>query len=133
MASLLLVHNDSDDRAMYGEYLRAHGFDVREVGTTDEAILLIGDVDALITGLLVAGTIAPLDFISRIRATSSSLPIVVVTACVYNDRIAKAEQAGADVVLLKPCLPDQLLSELRSVMDAAPVRLVSRKVDRRVP
>ena len=132
MPSLLLVHNNSDDRAMYVEYLRAKGFDVREVGTTDDALPLIDGMDALITGLLVAGTIDSLTFISRVRATSSSLPIVVVTACVYNDRIAKAEEAGADVVLLKPCLPDALLREVQQVIDAAKVRLVSPQPRRTV-
>ena len=95
-----------------------------EVGTTDDALPLISEVDAVITGLLVAGTIDSFDFISRIRAMSGSLPIVV-TACVYNDRIANAVQAGADVVLLKPCLPDALLREIEQVIEAAKVHLVS--------
>ena len=130
VGSLLLVHNQTDDREMYAEYLRAKGFDVHEVGTTDEALPLTGGVDAVITGLLVAGSIDSIEFIRRVRSTWSSLPIVVVTACVYTNRMEQAERAGADVVLLKPCLPDTLLNEVNTALDGAKVRLVSPQARR---
>jgi DNA-binding response OmpR family regulator len=38
---------------MYAEYLRGEGFEVREVGTTDEALTLTSGVDLVITGLMV--------------------------------------------------------------------------------
>ena len=36
--SVLFVHTDSDDRAMYAEYLRGEGYAVRELGKTDDAL-----------------------------------------------------------------------------------------------
>ena len=125
MASLLFVHNDSDDRSMYADYLRAEGFEVREVGTTDEAILLANGADLVITGLTVSGTVDPLDFIRRTRSEYSETPIVVVTACAYSDSLAKAYEAGAQVVLVKPCFPDVLLKQIQSVIDSPQVRLVT--------
>lgn len=59
-----------------------------------------------------------------------SKPILVVTACVYSDKMPNAHRAGADVVLLKPCLPDMLLQELKRTIDATKLRLVSVR-DRR--
>ena len=55
--SLLLVHTDSDDRAMYAEHLRGHGFNVHEAGTTDSALDLVPNATAVMTGLLVPGSI----------------------------------------------------------------------------
>ena len=124
MPSVLFVHNDSDDRAMYAEYLRGEGFDVREVGTTDDALPLTSGVDLVITGLLVAGSVDALDFIRRTRSEHGNTPIVVVTASAYPDSLTKAYDAGAQVVLVKPCLPDALLHEVKSVIDSPQVRLV---------
>ena len=114
--SLLLVHTDSDDRAMYAEYLRAEGFSVEEIGTTDAALPLVPDVEAVITGLLVPGTIDALEFIRVVKGLCRT-PIIVVTACVFTDRMEKAQHAGADVVLVKPCLPDTLLHEVRQAIE----------------
>lgn len=132
MPSLLFVHNDSDDRAMYAEYLRGEGFEVREVGTTDDALPLTSGVDLVITGLIVSGTLDPLDFIRRTRSERSTTPIVVVTACAYADSLAKAYDAGAHAVLVKPCLPDTLLNEVRRVIDSPQVRLVTPQPRRTV-
>ena len=113
--SLLLIHTESDDREMYAEYLRAEGFDVQEAGTTDGALQLLPQATAVITGLLMPGSVDPLDLITRVRQEWISTPVIVLTACADQGRLDRARVAGADVVLLKPCLPDALL---RSVLDA---------------
>jgi len=100
------------------------GFDVREVGTTDDALPLTSGVDLVITGLMVSGTLNPLDFIRRTRSEQSNIPIVVVTASAYPDSLPKAYDAGAQVVLVKPCLPDALLHQVKSIIDSPQVRLV---------
>ena len=129
--SLLFVHNPSDDRSMYAEYLRGEGFEVREVGTTDEALTLTSGVDLVITGLMVRGDLNPLDFIRRARSESGR-PIIVVTANVYPDSVTKAYDAGAHVVLVKPCLPDVLLHEVQRLIESPQVRLVAPQPRRTV-
>src|SRR5687768_10300667 len=84
--SLLFVHPDSDDRAMYAEYLRAEGFAVEEIGSTDDALPIARDTEALITGLMIPGDLDPIELISRVRAQARTLPIIVVTACALDDR-----------------------------------------------
>jgi DNA-binding response OmpR family regulator len=116
--SLLLVHANSDDREMYAEYLRNEGFAVQQAATTDEALPLVAAADAVITGLMVPGTGDPIEFIRRVRAQSSTLPIIVVTACVLDDRIEQAYRAGANIVLTKPCLPDTLLLAVQATNGA---------------
>lgn len=114
-ATVLLLHSRSDARDMYADYLRENGYAVTVADSSDEALTLIASVDALITGLMVPGSIEPVDLIRHVRSDLSNLPIVVVTA--VSERIVQAARAGADVVLVKPCLPDRLIVELRKAMD----------------
>ena len=111
-APVLLLHSDSDDREMYTDYLREHGFVVIVVGNTDDALRLMRTTTAFVTGLLVPGSMEALDLIRQARREFRRLPIVVVTA--LSAKMSEAEQAGANAVLLKPCLPDLLLNELQT-------------------
>jgi DNA-binding response OmpR family regulator len=120
--SLLLVHTESDDREMYAEHLRSEGFDVHETGTTDSALPLVPRATAVITGLLMPGSVDPVELIRRVRHEWSSTPVVVLTACADPDRIANARAAGADVVLQKPCLPATLLAAVMDAIEANDVR-----------
>ena len=109
---------------MYAEYLRAHHVSVVEAFTTDAALPQIPRVQAVITGLRVTGTIEPLDLIRAIRSQWSTTAIVVVTASAHSDKIQHADRAGADVVLLKPCMPDTLLAEVERAVQARTLSLV---------
>jgi DNA-binding response OmpR family regulator len=129
--SLLLVHADTDDRAMYAEYLRREGFDVHEAGTTDSALPLVPDATAVVTGLLVPGSIDAVEFIARVRRESST-PIVVLTAETSRERVEQARTAGADVVLLKPCLPETLFDSVIETIDAHDIRLATPPARRRL-
>ena len=107
---------------MYAEHLRAEGFDVHEAGTTDSALPLVPHVTAVITGLLMPGSVDPVELISSVRQGWSSTPVIVLTACADTDRIDKARAAGADVVLIKPCLPDTLRDAVMDAIEANDVR-----------
>jgi DNA-binding response OmpR family regulator len=107
---------------MYAEYLRTHGFDVHEAGTTDGALPLLPRATAVITGLLLPGAIDAVELIGRVRREWSSTPVIVLTACADADRIDKARAAGADAVLLKPCLPDTLLDTVMEAIEANDAR-----------
>ena len=116
--TVLLLHAGTDDREMYAEYLRAHAFEVLEAGSTDEAAPLVDRVDVLITGLLVPGSFEAVELIEAVRRNphTANKPVIVVTACVVPQKIESAQRAGADVVLMKPCLPDALLAEVRRAL-----------------
>ena len=117
---------------MYAEYLRREGFDVHEAGTTDSALPLVPDATAIVTGLLVPGSIDAVEFIGRVRLESSTTAIVVVTAEASSDRAERARTAGADVVLLKPCLPETLLDSVIESIDARDVRPATPPARRRL-
>jgi two-component system cell cycle response regulator DivK len=120
MPNLLIIHAGTDDRQMYAEYLRAHRFDVIEAPTTDAALTLVPTADVVITGLLVPGSIDPIELIHRIRSEQRHKPIIVVTARIEPEIHQRAHRAGCDVLLLKPCLPDVLLQTVRDVLKAIP-------------
>lgn len=130
--SLLLVHTESDDRAMYAEYLRREGFHVHEAGTVDSALPLVPEAAAIVTGLLVPGSIDPVEFIGRVRRQSNATAIVVLTADANSEHVEQARAAGADVVLLKPCLPEALLDSVIDTIDAHDARLATPPARRRL-
>ena len=117
--SVLLIHANSDDREMYAEYLSAQGFRVTEAGTTDAAISLIPMADAVITGLLVPGSFDGVELITRIRhdPATAEKAVMVVTACTFSHQLERARRAGANVVLLKPCLPVVVFGELQRLLE----------------
>ena len=116
--SLLLVHAHSDDREMYAEYLSAQGFHVDEADTTDAALPLIPAAAAVITSLLVPGSFDGVELIVRIRsdAQTTEKPVLVVTASTFSHQLERARRAGADVLLIKPCLPVVLLGEVQRLL-----------------
>ena len=98
---------------MYAEYLQAHGYKVTEAGTTDAAFGSIQHADIIITGLLVPGVVRPVQLIEHIKRETPNKPVIVVTACNDLTMHLDARNAGADAVLLKPCLPNKLLKEVQ--------------------
>ena len=117
MTTILLAHAGTDDRRMYAEYLRAHGFRVHEAATTDAALSELGDCQLLITGLLVPGLIDGVELIRRTRARDAALPIIVVTACDVESIHEAARSAGCNELLLKPCFPEHLIESVWRLLD----------------
>jgi two-component system, cell cycle response regulator DivK len=120
--AVVLAHAGTDDRRMYAEYLRAHGFRVHEAETTDAALELIENCQLVITGLMVPGSIGGVDLIARIRQEHSAVPIIVVTACVLANVLDAAKTAGCDELLIKPCFPEHLLESVRRLLEVPPPR-----------
>lgn len=93
--------------------------------------MLAPAADIVITGITLDDPIDGVELVSRLRHDDRmrSTPIVVLTACALPKERARAESAGCDVFLVKPCLPDDLLSELRQLLTSrrsqAPTRCTS--------
>jgi len=117
MTTIVLAHAGTDDRRMYAEYLRAHGFRVKEAETTDAALPKLAECQLLITGLLVPGSFDGVELIRRARARNASLPILVVTACGVERIRNDARTAGCNELLLKPCFPEQVIKTVWHLLD----------------
>lgn len=115
----LLVDRDDDTRAMYRSFLTTAAFEVDETadGRQALAIAIARRPDVVVTDTVLAGVTgyALCELLRRDPVTAAT-PIVVVTGHGAASDLARAHQAGADTVLVKPCLPDTLLAELHRLI-----------------
>ncbi len=115
----LLVDRDDDTRSMYGSYLRLAAFDVLEASDGREAL---AKAVTHPPGIIVTETRLPgingFDLCRLLRddIATRSIPIIIVTADAFAADLARAREVGANRVLVKPCLPDVLVAEMRQVL-----------------
>ena len=105
---------------MYAEYLKAHNFRVGHAGDGAQALRLATarPPDVIVTDLHVA----TLDGLSLCRdlkqhPQTRHIPLIGITAETVSGVEHRARLAGFRAILLKPCLPNQLLLEIRNVLD----------------
>ena len=118
---VLLVQPSRDDGLeMYTEFLRYHGLAVIPVSDTRDALMLAPQADIVVTGMNLDDPMDGVELVSRLRHNdcTRSTPIIVLTACAWPKDRARAEGAGCDVFLPKPCLPNDLLGEVRQLLAA---------------
>jgi CheY-like chemotaxis protein len=105
---------------MYAEFLRYSGFAPVAVSNATDALTFAPEADVIVTGIVLDGRMDGVEFVSRLRgdAGTKHKPIIVLTACAWPQERERAEHAGCDVFLSKPCLPDALLREVRLLLPA---------------
>ena len=118
----LVVDRDRDTRKMYAEYLRLSACDVEEAEDGREALAkaIARHPDVVVTETRLPG-INGFDLCQLLRRDPSTtrIPIVFVTGDAFEGDVRRAERAGADLVLTKPCLPERLLVEIRRLLDVS--------------
>ena len=82
--------------------------------------MLAPEADIVVTGIILDDPMDGVELVSRLRHDdcTRSTPIVVVTACAWPKDRERAERAGCDVFLPKPCLPNDLLDGVRQLIAA---------------
>lgn len=118
----LLVDRDPDTRRMYGEYLEMASCqtDQAEDGREALAKAISRRPDIIVTETRLPG-IDGFELCSLLRHDTATLtiPIVVVTGDAFDVDIRRARGAGANAVLIKPCLPETLLAEIHRLLDTS--------------
>jgi CheY-like chemotaxis protein len=116
----LLVDRDADTRKMYAEYLATARCVVDEAEDGREALAkaIARQPSVIVTETRLPG-ISGFDLCALLRSDPQTLhiPIIVVTADAYTTDQHRAQLAGADAVLVKPCLPATLLEEIQRLID----------------
>lgn len=117
---LVLVVDDYEDaRDMYSEYLTFSGFRVVEARTGDEALEKAFTLlpDLILMDLSLPG-LDGLEATRRLKADSRTrtIPVVALTGHALSSHSEGARRAGCDSFVTKPCLPDQLVIELRRIL-----------------
>src|SRR5262249_35349943 len=119
----LLVDADADTRRMYAEYLRmSSSWSVEEAADGREGLAkaITRHPAVVVTETRLPG-MSGFDLCHLLRSDplTAHISIVVVTADALESDIARARAAGADSVLVKPCVPDRLDAELARVVDVS--------------
>jgi two-component system, cell cycle response regulator DivK len=128
---VLVVDDYPDAREMYAEYLQFSGFDVIEAGNGMEAIERAADSapDIILMDLSLP-VMDGWEATRRLKAdkTTADIPIVALTGHALAGILEGAKKAGCDAFVTKPCLPEDLVKEIRKVLSAPAAQ--SRKARR---
>ena len=118
--SVLVVEDNPANRQLMAEQLQTLGCRVQAVGTGEAALarLATPDVDVLITDLNMPG-MTGLELAGRLRDRGISLPILLVSAGVGPDVLARAKACGIARTLIKPVNLDTLLDALQDYVPAS--------------
>ena len=127
----LLVEDHEQTREMYAEWLVFCGFRVAQAATVEEALdkTLALCPHIITTDLGLPGDQDGCDLCTRLKADdrTRAIPIIAVTAWTMGGHIERAHRAGCDSVLIKPCLPEDLLIEIRRLLKQKPGPPVHRQ------
>lgn len=128
----LLVDPDVDIRRTFAFYLQQSTCEVVEADDGRDALAkaLARHPSIVVMEMHLPG-IDGFDLCSLLRSDASTrcVPIVVVTGGASEPDIRKAHTSGADAVLVKPCPPEQLATEIsRLLVQSAESRTRTREL-----
>ena len=116
---VLLVDDYPDAREMYSEYLEFCGFDVVEAANGIEALERAADAapDIILMDLSLP-VMDGWEATRRLKADkrTASIPVVALTGHALAGISEGARNAGCDAFVTKPCLPEDLVKEIRKVL-----------------
>jgi two-component system, cell cycle response regulator DivK len=120
---VLVVEDDRDGRLLFAEWLADAGFRVEQAHNGLQALERAFDLlpDAILTDLNIPG-IDGYELTRRLKSDprTSSLPILAVTGYApFTQDPGRAERAGCNAVLPKPCDPDELARTLSTLITEA--------------
>ena len=116
---VLVVDDFADNREMYSEYLSFSGYDVIEARNGKEAV---DAAQARLPDIIIMDLSLPVmdgwEATRRLKADDRTrlIPVVALTGHALAGHSKGAKDAGCDSFLAKPCLPDQLVAEIRRML-----------------
>lgn len=117
---VLLVEDDQDGRRLYAEWLTEAGFHVEEAHNGLQALERAFDSrpHVVVTDLNIPG-IDGFELTRRLKhdARTRDVPVLAVTGyAAFASDPDRARRAGCDVVLPKPCSPEDLEAAIRGLI-----------------
>jgi two-component system cell cycle response regulator DivK len=116
---VLLIEDYPDTREMYASHLERLGFRVEQAddGLVGHEKALELRPDVVVMDLSMPGIDGwRLTRMLKSDERTAVTPIIVITAHTLQFERQRADHAGCDGFLLKPCLPDALADEIRRVL-----------------
>jgi CheY-like chemotaxis protein len=122
MGPLVLIVDDvQDNRTVYVLFLKFSGYRVAEAENGVEALR---QAESLMPDVIVMDLSLPVmdgwEATRRLKRDprTKKIPVVVLTGHALPEHAQAARDAGCDLVITKPCLPDQLMDAIRRILDA---------------
>jgi len=118
---ILIAEDFEDARDLYKDYLEFSGFDVETASNgreaIDRAIALQPDL------ILMDASMPVLDGWQATRELKANpvtrhIPVVALTAHAFDDARQEARSSGCDGFVTKPCLPDDLVAQVRATLES---------------
>jgi two-component system, cell cycle response regulator DivK len=117
---ILVVDDYQDAREMYAEYLQFSGFRVAEARNGNEAVekAFALKPDLILMDLSLPG-MDGWEATRRLKADEATrhIPVVALTGHALAGASEGAKRAGCDSFVTKPCLPDDLVVEVRRMLN----------------
>jgi two-component system, cell cycle response regulator DivK len=113
---VLLIDDVEDNRDVYTQFLTFHGIRVVTASDGVEGLEVAAKARPRVIVLdLVLPTLDGWEVARRLKAdpATKDIRIIVLTGRALDASRTRAVAAGVDAYLVKPCLPDQLLAEVR--------------------
>lgn len=118
---VLVVDDHADTRELYVQGLMAFGFEAIAGADSEEASRRAWDVhpDIVVTDLALRDCGDGWQLLHDLRreARTREIPVVVLTGHDAPSLRERAEHEGCAGFFVKPCLPDELATKLRHVLD----------------
>src|SRR5205823_10285278 len=130
---VLVVDDYPDAREMYSEYLEYCGFEVVQAANGIEALqrALETQPDIILMDLSLP-VMDGWEATRRLKADkrTGKIPVVALTGHALAGISEGAKKAGCDAFVTKPCLPEDLVREIRKVLEAPPSSTPTKKTRR---
>jgi two-component system cell cycle response regulator DivK len=122
---VLLAEDFEDARDLYRDYLEFSGFSVQTATNGREAIAQALALQPDI--ILMDASMPVLDGWQATRElkanpTTAHIPILALTAHAFDDARREASVVGCDGFVTKPCLPDDLVTRVRTLLESGKKR-----------
>jgi two-component system, cell cycle response regulator DivK len=117
---ILLAEDFEDARDLYRDYLEFSGFSVETVDNGREAIARAIELQPDL--ILMDASMPILDGwqatkVLKDDAATRHIPVVALTAHAFDDARRQAKAVGCDAFITKPCLPNDLVDQVRSTLE----------------
>jgi len=116
---VLIVDDFQDNREMYAMFLEHSGYRVAEAANGFEALERAFELlpDVIVMDLSLPG-LDGWEATRRLKADgrTKQIPILALTSHALEGFSEGARAAGCDGFVTKPCLPDQLVAEIRALL-----------------
>jgi CheY-like chemotaxis protein len=120
--TIMVVDDESGIRELLVEWLGEDGYQVHSAADPDAALVLLDrnpDITLLLTDVVMPGSLNGFDLARRARALRPGLKVMFISAYSMAETVLAA-RSHADPMLRKPFRHEQLMTQVRRVLDAAP-------------